>query len=136
MSHWLFKTEPSEYSWNDLLRDRRAVWDGITNPLALKHLRSARAGDSVILYHTGSERQLIGLAKIVAAPYADPRSKDPRRVLVDIAPVKPLPAPVTLARIKADPVFAGWELLRVGRLSVVPVPPPLWRRLLKMAGSR
>jgi predicted RNA-binding protein with PUA-like domain len=79
---------------------------------------------------------LIGLAKIVAAPYADPRAKDPRRVVVDIAPVKPLPSPVTLARIKAEPAFAGWELLRMGRLSVVPVPPALWKRLLKMGGSR
>jgi predicted RNA-binding protein with PUA-like domain len=136
MSHWLFKTEPSEYSWDDLQRDGRAVWDGITNPLALRHLRSARTGDSVILYHTGSERQLVGLAEIVAAPYADPRAKDPRRVVVDIVPVGPLASRVTLAQIKADPAFAGWELLRMGRLSVVPVPPELWKRLLKLAGAR
>jgi len=132
MSHWLFKTEPSAYSWDDLVRDGRAVWDGITNPLALKNLRTVCAGDSVILYHTGSERQSVGVARVIAAPYADPKAKDPRRAVVDIAPVAPLPRPVTLEQLKADPAFADWDLLRLPRLSVVPVPPALWKRLMKL----
>lgn len=132
MSHWLFKTEPSEYSWDDLVRDGHAVWDGVTNALALKNLRSVQAGDSVILYHTGSERQSLGVARVTSAPYADPRAKNPRLVVVDIAPVAPLPRPVTLEQIKADPAFSGWELVRLPRLSIIPVPAPLWKRLMKM----
>ena len=132
MSHWLFKTEPSAYSWDDLVRDGRAVWDGITNPLALKHLRAVRAGDSVILYHTGSERQSVGVARVISAPYADPKAKDPRRTVLDIAPVAPLPRPVTLEQIKADLAFSEWDLVRLPRLSVVPVPAALWKRLMKL----
>ena len=134
MNHWLLKTEPGEYSWDDLVRDDGATWDGITNPLALRNMREARSGDTVVIYHTGSERRALGVARITRGAYPDPRRKDPKLVVVDIAPVEPLPTPVTLQQIKADAKFAGWDLLRLSRLSFVPVPEPFWRRLMELAG--
>ena len=131
-SYWILKTEPSEYSFADLRRDGRARWDGITNALALKHLRSMRPGDRVLIYHTGDEKRLMGHATVAGEPYPDPAG-DERLAVVDIEPGEPLPAPVTLARIKADPAFAELGLVRMSRLSVVPVPEPLWQRLLDMA---
>jgi predicted RNA-binding protein with PUA-like domain len=136
MNHWLLKTEPGAYSWDDLVRDGRATWDGITNPVALKNMRGAQAGDTVVIYHTGSERRALGLARITRGPYADPKKKDPKLVVVDIVPVEPLPTPVTLQQIKADRKFAGWDLLRLSRLSFVPVPEPFWQRLMELAGAR
>jgi predicted RNA-binding protein with PUA-like domain len=133
MAHWILKTEPSEYGFSDLLRERRTRWEGVSNPVALKHLRSMLEGDDACIYHTGNEKALIGLARIVSAPYADP--KNPKLVVVDIEAVKPLPRQVTLAEIKADPAFADLALVRQGRLSVVPVAPALWKRLMGMAGE-
>lgn len=135
MPYWLLKTEPGTYSWDDLLREKRAVWDGITNPLALKHLRSAAAGDEAIIYHTGGERRAVGIARIVSAPRPDPKAKDPRLAVVDVAPMRALKAPVSLDTIKADPAFAGWVLLRMPRLSFVPVPAPMWKRVLELSES-
>jgi predicted RNA-binding protein with PUA-like domain len=130
--HWVLKTEPSEYGFPDLVRDRRTRWEGVSNPVALKHLRSMLEGDDALIYHTGNEKALIGLARVVSAPYPDP--KDPKLVVVDVEPVKPLPRTVTLADIKAEPTFADLGLVRVPRLSVVPVEPAQWKRLLAMAG--
>src|SRR5262245_22273233 len=127
MPYWLLKTEPGDYSWDDLVADKRATWDGITNPLALIHIRSTRKGDLAVIYHTGAERRAVGIAKIVEGPHADPKSGDPKRAVVDLAPVRPLGRPVTLDEIKADPTFAEWDLLRVSRLSFVPVPGPIWK---------
>ncbi len=135
MNHWLLKTEPGDYSWDDLVRDGRATWDGITNPLALKHLRGASAGDEVVIYHTGTERSAVGLARVTKGPYPDPRGNDPRRVVVDIEPVAALPRPVTLEQCRQDAAFAGWELLRLPRLSFVPVPGPMWKRLLSLGDA-
>ena len=132
---WLLKTEPGTYSWEDLVRDKRTAWDGIKNPLALKHLRSASRGDEVIIYHTGNERRAMGFARIVKAAYPDPKLDDPKRLVVDVEAAEPLAAPVTLEQIKHDPAFAGWDLLRLSRLSFVPVPPPMRRRLLALAKS-
>lgn len=132
--HWILKTEPSDYSFADLQRDRRTRWSGVSNPVALKHLRSMAPGDEVMLYHTGDEKRIVGLAKVVGAPYADPDAGDERRVVVDVSAGDPLPEPVTLAAIKADPAFADLALVRQGRLSVVPVPDPLWKRLLQLGG--
>src|SRR5438093_1048098 len=134
MANWLLKTEPGSYSWDDLARDRRAVWDGITNALALKHLRSAAAGDRALVYYTGGERRAVGIAKILRSAYPDPKLDDPRLVVVDIAPVKRLRSPVTLEQIRGEPLFRGWELLRISRLSFMPVPEPLWDRILEMSG--
>jgi predicted RNA-binding protein with PUA-like domain len=135
MTRWLLKTEPDSYAWHDLVRDRKTVWDGITNNLALKHLRTVRKGDEALIYHTGSERAVVGIARVVSDPYSDPGSDDERLVVVDLKPAKQLPRPVTLSEIRADPAYEGWDLLRNSRLSVVPVPEKIWKRLLKIAGG-
>ena len=135
MAHWILTTEPSEYGFSDLVRDRRTRWEGVSNPVALKHLRSMLEGDEALIYHTGNEKSLIGLARIASAPYPDPSGKDPRLVVVDVEARGPLPRHVTLAEIKADPAFKDLGLVRVPRLSVVPVERAQWIRLLSMAGA-
>src|SRR5262245_15251335 len=127
MNRWLLKTEPGTYSWDDLMRERKTTWDGITNPVALKHIRAMSKGDEALFYHTGGERAIIGIAEIASAPYPDPKSKDERLVVVDLKPRRKLARPVTLDQIKSDKTFSGWDLLRIGRLSVVPVPEAMWK---------
>ena len=136
MAYWLLKTEPDCYSWDDLVRDKSAVWDGVSNPLALKHIRSMKKGDLALVYHTGDERSAIGVAEVKSAPYPDPNAGDERVAVVDLRPKEKLAQPVSLSVIKADPAFAGWEFLRIGRLSVVPVPEPMWRRIMDLAGEK
>ena len=133
-SHWILKTEPSAYSFSRLQSEGRAVWDGVTNPLALEHLREMAVGDEVLIYHTGDEKAAVGLARVVRAAYPDPKAGDPRLVVVDVEAGRPLPKPVPLAAVKADPAFADLALVRMGRLSVVPVPAAQWKRLLAMGG--
>lgn len=133
-AYWILKTEPSAYSFDRLQKDHRTVWDGVTNPLALKHLREMSVGDPVLVYHTGDEKSVVGLARVARAAYPDP--KDPKLVVVDLEADRPLAKPVTLAAVKADPTFADLALVRMGRLSVVPVKPEQWKRLLTMAGER
>jgi predicted RNA-binding protein with PUA-like domain len=133
MARWLLKTEPDCYAWDDLVRDKRTVWDGITNALALKHLRSMKKGDAAVIYHTGDERAAVGVAEITSAPYPDPAQDEEKLAVVDLKPKRKLPQPVTLSDIKADKAFAGWDLLRIGRLSVVPVPDAMWDRLMELA---
>lgn len=135
MAYWLLKTEPQNYSWADLEQDKRTVWDGVKNPLALKHLRTMRAADEVLIYHTGKERQIVGVAEVVTSPYPDPSLTDLKRVVVEIRAVRSLPQPVTLAQLKHDDRFTGFDLLRLSRLSVVPVPTEHWQRLLQLAGE-
>ncbi len=132
MSCWILKTEPSTYGFQDLVRERTARWDGVTNPVALKHLRAMAKGDQVLIYHTGDEKACVGLAEVASAPYPDP--KDPKLTVVDLKAGKPLPAPVGLAAIKAEPAFAELALVRMGRLSVVPATAAQWQRLLSMGG--
>lgn len=131
MAYWLFKQEPSTYNYSQLEKDGRTVWDGVANNLALKYLRTVKRGDRAIFYHTGDEKQAVGIMEIVSDPYTDP--KDKSLVVVDVKPAGRLAKPVTLAQIKADPAFAEWELVRISRLSVMPVPQKLWDRLMKMA---
>lgn len=133
MAYWLLKTEPTCYAWEDLVRDKSAVWDGITNALALKHLRTMKKGDLVLVYHTGGERAAVGVGEVCSEPYPDPRQDDERHAVVDLRPKRRLPRPVTLSDVKADPAFAGWEFLRNGRLSVVPVPEAMWGRILALS---
>ena len=135
-SFWLLKTEPENYSYADLERDGATVWDGVSNNAALIHLRAMRPGDLALIYHTGDERQAVGLAEVTSAPYPDPKQSDPKLVVVDIRPLRRLPQPVTLAAIKADPAFADFALVRQGRLSVVPATAEQWSRLLGMAGEQ
>jgi predicted RNA-binding protein with PUA-like domain len=131
---WLLKTEPSDYSIDDLERDAGTVWDGVSNNAALKHIREVAKGDRALVYHTGGERAAVGIARVTSDPYPDPRGDDPRLVVFDVEPERRLPEPVTLAAVKAEPAFEGFDLVRLPRLSVMPVPPEHWRRLLKMGG--
>jgi predicted RNA-binding protein with PUA-like domain len=133
VAYWLLKTEPDCYAWDDLVRDPSAVWDGVSNALALKNIRNMKKGDLALIYHTGNERAAVGVAEVRSAPYADPNEQDERLVVVDLKPKSKLPHPVTLADIKADPAFAGWDFLRIGRLSVVPVPDKMWERLVALS---
>jgi predicted RNA-binding protein with PUA-like domain len=133
MAYWLLKTEPDCYAWDDLVRDKKTVWDGVSNALALKHIRTMQKGDLALVYHTGDERQAVGIAEIVSAPYADPKEQDEKLAVVDLKPKRKLAQPVTLAAIKSDKTFAGWDLLRISRLSVVPVPEEMWRRMEELA---
>ena len=129
MAYWLLKSEPDVYSYDDLARDKRTEWDGVANALALKHLRTMSKGDLALIYHTGDERAAVGVGKVVSAPHADPATGDPKMAVVTVAADRKLAKPVTLATIKADPAFAGWDLIRLARLSVVPVPPAMWDRV-------
>jgi predicted RNA-binding protein with PUA-like domain len=130
---WLVKTEPSDYSYDDLARVGRATWDGVTNPVALKNLRLMQEGDRVLVYHTGDEKAAVGLARVTRAAYPDPKSTNPKRVVVDLEPVGRLAQPVTLARIKSLPAFADSPLVRQGRLSVVPLTASQWALLEREA---
>ncbi|MBL8694134.1 MAG: EVE domain-containing protein [Planctomycetes bacterium] len=132
MAHFLFKTEPSEYSYDDLVQERHTTWDGVSNALALKHLRTAQEGDDVVIYHTGEERQAVGLARVIRAPYEDP--KDPKLTVVDLLVAKRFTKPVTLKEMQATPAFADFELLRLPRLSILPVTEKHWTEMLRMAG--
>lgn len=132
--YWLLKTEPGDYSWDDLERDRRTVWDGVGNFTALRHMRDAKKGDRALIYHTGDERAAVGVARVVSGVYPDPKETDPRIVVFDVEPEERLARPVTLAEVKAIPELAGWDLVRLPRLSVMPVPPEHWKRLLALGG--
>jgi predicted RNA-binding protein with PUA-like domain len=134
-NHWLLKTEPSTYSYADLERDKKAVWDGVSNALALKHLRSMKRGDLAFIYHTGDEKQIVGIAEVTSDAYPDPKEKDARLVVVDLKPRERLKRPVTLAEVKADSEFRDFELVRMGRLSVMPVSETRWKKLMKMGAA-
>lgn len=121
MAAFIFKTEPSTYSWQDLVREKRAVWDGISNALALKHLRTVRKGDSIVIYHTGDEKSAVGLATALSEPYADPKLGDPKRVVVDIKPERAFVRAVPLSEFRTDALLQTTELVRISRLSVVPI---------------
>ena len=130
---WLLKTEPSTYAFADLQREGRATWDGVKNPQALKNLAQVQKGDRLFIYHTGNEKAVVGTATAVSAAYADPKKNDPKLLVVDLAPVAPLPHPVSLAAIKANPTFKGWELVRLPRLSVMPVSAAQWNEVERLA---
>jgi predicted RNA-binding protein with PUA-like domain len=136
MAKWLLKTEPDCYAWAQLVKDRKTAWDGVSNAAALKHIRSMKKGDLALIYHTGDERAAVGVAEVVSNPYPDPKADDEKLAVVDVKPKKALGQPVSLADIKADPAFAGWDLLRIGRLSVVPVPDAMWERIEELAESK
>jgi len=129
-NHWILKTEPSTYSFDQLERENTAVWDGVKNNLALKHIRQMTPGDRVLIYHTGDERAIVGMAEVVSVPYPDPKKKDPKLVVVDLKAAGRLPQPVPLAAIKADKAFADLALVRMGRLSVVPLTPEQYKFLV------
>lgn len=134
-AHWLLKTEPSTYSFDRLLKEGSAVWDGVRNNLALSYLRQMKAGDRVLIYHSGGEKAVVGQARIGRAAYPDPAHDDPKLVVVDVVPDARLPKPLTLAAIKADPALADLPLVRMSRLSVMPVTAEQWKRLLALAAG-
>ena len=133
--YWLLKTEPSDYSYDDLERDEKTIWDGVANNLALKHLRNIKTGDFAFIYHTGKERALVGIAKVISDPYPDPVQKDPRLVVVDVKAEQKLNRTVCLKEVKADPTFDDFLLVRLPRLSIMPITVLQWKRLLVMAES-
>ena len=132
-AHWLVKTEPGTYSWSQLERDGRTVWDGVKNALALKHLGQIAAGDEVLVYHTGDEKAAVGIARATRGAYPDPRQKDERLLVVDLEAVRALQRPVPLAEMRANAALAGFDLLRLPRLSVMPVSAAHWSQILRMA---
>ena len=124
--NYLFKEEPSNYSYDDLARDGKTTWTGVRNPVAQKHLRSVKKGDRIFFYHTGGEKAVVGIAKAAGDAYPDPADTTGKLYAVDVVPVKKLKAAVTLAAIKADKRFADFALTRIPRLSVMPVTDEQW----------
>jgi len=135
MTYWLLKSEPQDYSYTDLKQAERTVWNGVKNPLALKYLRTMQPTDEALFYHTGKERRVVGIAQILSLPYPDPALDDPKLVVVDIRAVRSLPQPVTLTQIKQSGNFADFDLIRLPRLSVVPVSAQYWQQILQLAGE-
>ena len=133
MSYWLFKEEPDHYSFADLERDGETVWSGVANALARSNLRKIKPGDRILYYHTGKEKAVVGEMKAVGDPMADPKDADPKAVVVKVRPVRRWPRPVTLKRIKEEPELASWELVRISRLSVMPVTEAQWHRVQELS---
>lgn len=128
ISYWLLKTEPNDYSWTDLCREKEAVWDGVKAPAAIKNIKEMKPGDLAFIYHTGKERTIIGIAKIVSSPYLNPETNE---LVFKLAPVEKLPKDVTLKQIKESGMFADWDLVRLPRLSVMPVNQKQWENIIK-----
>ncbi len=133
MAYWLMKSEPGSYGWDDLVRDGGTLWDGVRNPAARLHLRAMQAGDEAFFYHSGKDKAVVAVMRIVSA--AEPDPKDAAWAAVRVEPVRALARPVALAAIKSDPRLAGLEMLRQSRLSVSPVRPEEWQAILEMAGQ-
>jgi predicted RNA-binding protein with PUA-like domain len=133
--NFLFKEEPTHYSFDDLVKEKKTRWSGVRNPLAQKHLRSVKKGDPIFYYHTGEERAIVAIAKAAGDAYPDPADRSGKLYAVDVVPVKKLKRPVTLAEIKARPAFQDFPLVRISRLSVMPVSDSEWAAIEKMAGS-
>jgi predicted RNA-binding protein with PUA-like domain len=132
-NRWLFKTEPSVYSFQELEKDKKTMWDGVKNNLALKNLKDIKNGDEILIYHTGDEKAAVGVARALGGAYPDPSKKDPKLLVVDIEALKPLPRPVTLAEVKANKKLANFDLVRLSRLSIMKVKDDQWEILEGMA---
>lgn len=135
MNYWLVKQEPTTYNYDLLEKEKKTVWDGVHNNLALKHIREMKKGDRAFFYHTGDERQAVGILEITSNPYPNPKEDDERFVVMDVKPVSRLKRPVTLDEIKKDSKFKNWELIRISRLSVMPVPKQLWDEIIKKSNK-
>lgn len=135
MAFWLVKTEPESFGYDDLVRLGRDRWNGVRNPVALRHIRRMNPGDRVFVYHTGKQKAIVGVAEVVSPPYLDPAESSERFVVVDMEPRGLLNRPVTLREIKEEPFFNNWELPRQPRLSVMPVSEEVWNRIHQMAGG-
>ncbi len=131
--NWLFKEEPTHYGFDAFVKDKKTVWSGVKNPLAQKHLRSVKKGDRIFYYHTGDEKAVVGIAKALGDAYPDPKDNTGKASVVDVAPVGKLARPVTLKEIKADERFKDFPLVRMSRLSVMPVSDVEWNRIEKLS---
>jgi predicted RNA-binding protein with PUA-like domain len=130
---WLFKTEPSSYAYDKLERDGKAVWDGVKNPVARKHIAAVKRGDQVLIYHTGDEKAVIGIATALTDGYPDPQQTDPKAAVVDLAPGRRLPRPVTLKELKQRPSLKEFPLVRLPRLSAMPVSAAEWKEIEQLS---
>lgn len=133
--NWLFKEEPTHYGYDDFAADGRTIWSGVKNPVAQKHLRGVKKGDRIFYYHTGDEKAVVGVAKALGDAYPDPKDGSGKAAVVDVAPVRKLKRPVTLKEIKADPAFKNFPLVRISRLSVMPVSDSEWKRIEDLSTS-
>ena len=134
MNYWLVKSEPFKYSWEQFVKDKKTFWDGVRNYAARNNMKEMKKGDHCFFYHSNEGLAIVGIAEVVKEAYQDPTTDDPNWVVVELKPLKPLPTPVTLADLKADPFFANMDLIRLGRLSVGKVTPDEYKRVLKMGG--
>ena len=133
VNYWLAKQEPSSYNFDSLKKDKKTMWDGVHNNLALKHINNMKKGDLILFYHSGDEKQAVGIMEVTSKPYPNPKEKNKRFVVVDVKYKNELANPVTLAEMKKQKKFKKWELLRISRLSVMPVPKEIWSSIMKMS---
>lgn len=135
-NYWLAKQEPSGprgYNFSDFEKDKKTIWDGVHNNLALKHMKNMKKGDLVLFYHTGLEKQIVGIMTVDSAPYPNPKEKNDRFIVVNMKFKKRLKREVTLNELKNEKKFKNWELLRISRLSVMPVPKQIWDTIIKIS---
>jgi predicted RNA-binding protein with PUA-like domain len=136
MAYWLFKEEPTHYDFADLERDGKTMWDGVSNNLARKHLRNVRRGDRIWYYHTGNEKAIVGEMRALSGPRSDPDDSDPKAVVVEVKAVRRLQHPVSLDTIKKDSFLADWDLVRLPRLSVMPLTEAQWKRVVELSRQK
>ena len=136
MNYWLLKTEPSVYSFDDLINDGETCWNGVTSNAGLKNIRSIKKGDLALIYHTGNEKCIVGISEIITGPYQDPKTEDKKIVVFDIKPLRKLTQQITLMHIKSDKTFSEFALVKEGRLTVVPVSKDLWNYILKLSDTK
>ncbi len=132
VNYWLVKQEPKSYNFSILKKDKKTVWDGVHNNLALKHINNMKKGDLILFYHSGDEKQVVGIMEVSSKPYSNPEETNERFVVVDVKYKKELQNPVTLSEMKKQKKFKNWELLRISRLSVMPIPKELWNSIIKI----
>ncbi len=130
MNYWLCKQEPSSYNFDSLESEKTTSWDDVHNYLAIKHINSMKKGDLAFFYHSGDEKQIVGIMEIISTAYPNPKEKNPKFVTIDVKYKKRLKRPVTLAEMKINKKFKDWELLRISRLSVMPVTSQIWNEIL------
>ena len=133
VNYWLAKQEPSSYNFEDLKKEKKTVWDGVHNNLALKHISNMKKGDQILFYHSGDQKQAMGIMEVTSKPYPNPDEDNERFLVVDVKYKRPLPRPVTLDEMKKQKKFKNWELLRISRLSVMPVPKDIWEIIIRIS---